>query len=74
MVVQVAVSLGPEVAAQAGVVGWRREAVVLGYQLGSLVLPSVVPVVLWAALNRPFIASLWRRAGRPATVPATYLS
>jgi hypothetical protein len=41
--VQVGVTLGPEVALQAGLGGWRREAIALGYQLGSLVLPSVAP-------------------------------
>ena len=64
---QVGVRLGPQVAAQAGLVGWRREAIALGYQLGTLVLPSAVPVVLWAAFNRTFIASLLREADPGAT-------
>jgi hypothetical protein len=55
---QVGVRLGPEVAMQAGLVGWRREVIAFGYQLGSLVLPGVVPVILWASLNRPFIERL----------------
>ncbi len=54
---QVAVRLGPEVATQAGLLGWRREAIALGYQVGSLILPTLVPVVLWALLNRTFIES-----------------
>ena len=69
--VQVGVTLGPDVALQAGVAGWRREAIALGYQLGSLVLPSVVPVVLWAVLNRTFIARLLRRVDPGPALPAT---
>ena len=52
---QVGIKLGPAVAAQAGVSGWRVEAIALGYQVGALILPSLVPVVMWAAFNRPFI-------------------
>jgi hypothetical protein len=55
---QVGVRLGPDVALQAGLVGWRRELIAFGYQLGSLVLPGIMPVIVWASLNRPFIASL----------------
>ena len=51
---QVGVKLGPEVSAQAGLLGWR-EAIALGYQIGDLIFPSLMPVVLWAVLNRPFI-------------------
>ena len=49
---QVSLRLGPDVAAQVGLSGWRREAIALGYQVGTLILPSLVPVVLWAALSR----------------------
>ncbi len=59
--VQVGIKLGPEIAAQAGVTGWRREAVALGYQLGTLIFPTLVPVLLWAAFNRPYIADVLRR-------------
>ena len=66
---QVGVRLGPDVALQAGLVGWRREAIALGYQIGSLVLPSVVPVVVWASFHMPFIASLLPRPGVTASLP-----
>ncbi len=56
--VQVGVRLGPDVSAQSGVFGWRREAIALGYQVGSLIFPSGVPVVLWAAFSRQFIEGL----------------
>ena len=57
---QVGIRLGPEVAAQAGLSGWRTEAIALGYQVGALILPSLMPVVLWAIFNRPFIEGLLR--------------
>ena len=49
---QVGIKLGPAVAAQAGLGGWRVEAIAIGYQIGTLILPSLVPVVLWAVFNR----------------------
>ena len=52
---QVGIKLGPEVAAQAGLLGWRREFIALGYQIGSLIFPSLIPVVLWAVSSRLFI-------------------
>ena len=54
--VQVSVMSGPEVASRTGLTGWQREAIALGYQFGTLIVPSLVPVLLWAAFNRPFIA------------------
>jgi hypothetical protein len=35
--------------------GWKRELIGLGYQLGSLILPIVTPVVLWVLMNRNFV-------------------
>jgi hypothetical protein len=55
---QVGIKLGPEVAAQAGLLGWRSELIALGYQIGSLIFPSLVPVVLWAVSSREFIGSV----------------
>jgi hypothetical protein len=55
---EVGIRLGPEVAAQAGLLGWRREAIALGYQVGSLIFPSLVPVVVWAVSSRVFIESV----------------
>jgi hypothetical protein len=57
---QVGLRLGPEISAQAGLSGWRSEAVALGYQVGSLILPSLMPVVLWAVSSRLFIESVLR--------------
>lgn len=62
---QVGVKLGPEVSAQAGLLGWRREFIALGYQIGNLIFPSLIPVVLWTIFSRPFIESVLRN--KPAT-------
>jgi hypothetical protein len=51
LLAQLGTKLGPEVAAHAGLAGWRAEAVALGYQAGSLLLPSLAPVALWVAFN-----------------------
>ena len=68
---QVAITLGPEVAARSGIVGWRVEAIALGYQAGALLMPALAPVMLWAMLCRDFVEQhlLVRRAAtvRPRT-------
>ena len=58
---------GPEVAAQVGLTGWGREAVALGYQFGSLMLPIIAASSLWIALNRPLLEALL--ADRDAAEP-----
>ena len=55
---QVGIQLGPDVSAKAGLFGWRAEAIALCYQLGVLIFPSLVPVVLWAASSRLFTESV----------------
>jgi hypothetical protein len=68
---QVGGRLGPDVAALAGLSGWRLEGVALGYQVGSLIFPSLVPVMLWAAFSRRAIegivrsGSVWPALGNP---------
>lgn len=55
---QVAIGAGAGVAAQTGIDPWQREVIALGYQLGTLILPTVAPVGLWLALERQFIPML----------------
>lgn len=66
--VDVGVRSGAAAASQAGVVGGMREFVALAYQLGALMFPALVPVLVWAATQRRFIASLVRPA--PGASPA----
>ena len=52
LLAQIGIQLGPEVSAQAGLTGWRLEVIALGYQLGVLIFPCLVPVVIWATSSR----------------------
>ncbi|MEJ2404272.1 MAG: hypothetical protein P8171_08285 [Candidatus Thiodiazotropha sp.] len=53
-------SFGPETAAHFSMGPLQREALALGYQLGSLILPSVLPLAIWIVLNREFLQTLVR--------------
>ena len=55
---QVAIVAGPVVAAQTGISPWQREIIAVGYQVGTLILPTVAPIALWLALNRRLIPML----------------
>lgn len=39
---------------------WQLELIGLGYQLGTLVLPTVVPIAVWLALDRAYVGQLVR--------------
>jgi len=69
LLAQVGVTLGPEISAQAGLADGRREAIALGYQVGSVILPSLMPVIAWAILCRSFIEQLAPRAGEGVPRP-----
>jgi hypothetical protein len=45
-------------AAALGVAPWQLEAIALGYQVGSLLLPTLAPVMLWLWLDRAFFAAV----------------
>ncbi len=64
--VNVGVRSGADVASQAGVIGWTREFVALAYQLGALIFPALAPVLVWALVERRFIAALVRPAASGA--------
>lgn len=51
--------------------GLHPEAIALSYQFGYLILPALLPAVLWIVCNRPFIESLVRPVrGEPKGEPA----
>ncbi len=56
--------LGPDVSGQAGVSGWRLSAIDVGYQLGTFIFPSLLPVVLWAGFSRFFSESVLHSRAR----------
>jgi hypothetical protein len=37
---------------------WQLELIGLGYQLGTLVLPTVVPIAVWLVLDRAYVRQL----------------
>lgn len=53
---QVGILMGPEIALQSGIHGAKREAIAFGYQLGSLIFPTLAPVIMWAAWSRDYLA------------------
>jgi len=65
----VAIDAGPLAAEAAQRAGLSPDLIALGYQFGYLILPSLLPAVLWIAGNRGFIEALTgRRAAEPATI------
>ena len=41
-----------------GIASWQMEAIALGYQFGSLLLPTLAPIALWFWLDRAFFAAV----------------
>lgn len=54
-------SLGPGAAVAVEDLGFSKTVIALCYQLGYLILPAVVPIVLWILFNRPFLEKVARR-------------
>ncbi|HSN19331.1 MAG TPA: exosortase H-associated membrane protein [Usitatibacter sp.] len=54
----------PALAAQAGLQGMRGEVAAVAYQLGSLILPALVPLALWTAWQRAFLEGVLLRPER----------
>jgi hypothetical protein len=61
----VAITAGPLVASQTGFSAWQREVIAFAYQFGTLILPTVVPAILWVLGHRAFLEGL-RRSDRGA--------
>jgi hypothetical protein len=51
----VAITSGPLVASQAGFSALQREMIAFAYQFGTLILPTVVPAVVWVVTHRAFL-------------------
>lgn len=45
-------------AAKLGVAQWQIEAIAFGYQISTLLLPTLLPVVLWFWFDRAFLAAV----------------
>ncbi|MCL2871759.1 MAG: hypothetical protein FWF41_02065 [Betaproteobacteria bacterium] len=51
-------SAGPFIASQVGFSSLQREVVAFAYQFGSLILPTVIPAVVWVMSHRRFLEKL----------------
>jgi hypothetical protein len=53
---QVFITMGPLTARDYAATGFERNAIALGYQLGTLFFPALSAVMVWAVAHRAFIA------------------
>lgn len=67
---QVGIKLGPDVSLQTGLSQWRLEVIVLCYQLGFLIFPCLIPMVLWAMFCGHQLEELTRPAPTVAALGA----
>ncbi|MFN3987650.1 MAG: exosortase H-associated membrane protein [Rhodocyclaceae bacterium] len=58
LLVAIAVHLGPVTEAQTGFGFWHVNGFAVARQIGYLLFPSLVPVMLWLALERRFLATV----------------
>ena len=52
---------------------WQLEAIVYGYQFGVLVVPTLVPVLVWLLLDGKFFSAFahdWKQSTRRAVWPS----
>lgn len=54
----VAITAPAQVASQTGFVAWQREAIAFAFQFGSLILPAIVPAIVWVLMHRRFLERL----------------
>ncbi|MDR2173854.1 MAG: hypothetical protein LBE32_06615 [Burkholderiales bacterium] len=56
-------SAGPFVASQVGFSALQREFVAFAYQFGTLILPTVIPAIVWVLTHRNFLERLRGQMG-----------
>ena len=54
----VAITAGPQVASQTGFSAAQREVIAFAFQFGSLILPAIVPAIVWVLMHRRFLERL----------------
>jgi hypothetical protein len=54
----VAITAGPAVASQTDFSAAQREAIAFAFQFGSLILPAIVPAVVWVLMHRRYLERL----------------
>ena len=54
----IAITAGPAVASQTGFSTAQREIIAFAFQFGSLILPAIVPAIVWVLMHRRFLERL----------------
>lgn len=54
----VAITSGPLIASQTGFSAAQREVIAFAFQFGSLILPTVIPAIVWVMTHRAFLLEL----------------
>ncbi|MEO7762176.1 MAG: exosortase H-associated membrane protein [Casimicrobiaceae bacterium] len=50
-----AITMGPAIASQTGFSPFQREVIAFAYQFGTLILPTVIPAIVWVLTQRRFL-------------------
>ena len=61
---QLAITMGPAVSSQTGFSSFQREVIAFAYQFGTLILPTVIPAIVWVLTHRPFLEQMSEDIGR----------
>ena len=61
---QVAITMGPAISSQTGFSSFQREVIAFAYQFGTLILPTVIPAVIWVLTQRAFLERMSRDLAR----------
>jgi hypothetical protein len=60
----VAILAPPAVSSQTGINAFQREIIAFCYQFGTLIMPTVVPAIVWVLMHRRFLEDLSGRDKR----------
>lgn len=55
---QLAITMGPAISSQTGFSSFQREVIAFAYQFGTLILPTVIPAIVWVLTHRPFLEQM----------------
>lgn len=55
---QLAITMGPAISSQTGFSSLQREVIAFAYQFGTLILPTVIPAIVWVLTQRPFLEQM----------------
>ncbi|MBK8743089.1 MAG: hypothetical protein IPM02_28125 [Betaproteobacteria bacterium] len=55
---QLAITMGPAISSQTGFSAFQREVIAFAYQFGTLILPTVIPAIVWVLTQRPFLEQM----------------